>query len=171
VLNREEVVNLPPLTTQVIAEIEREHAFLIVELSRLRYMVACILTPENCEYCASQKKRLCQQGISGFYMEFKEYVRQHFALEEEVMRQIDAPTDIQNAFTQHANAHTDMMLQLAQAASSPIIHRQGRELADMIEHWLREHIGTHDALLLDWLGRQEDHHSVEEIDRAIFDAP
>jgi len=151
--NRMAVVESSSLMSSVILEIEHEHAFLLGELSRLRELMACISSPENCQLCLSLKRRQCQQGINGFYKEFMEFMRQHFAHEEGAMRQINAPTDIQDAFAQHTNAHTDMMLQLAEAVSSSITQCHGTELAELIEYWLAEHIGTHDALLLEWLGR------------------
>ena len=143
-----------PPRNQLVEEIEREHAFLSTELGRLRELLACGQDVAHCNSCNAQKQDSCQNGIDGFLMEFLIFMRQHFAHEDKSMRKENSPADVHDAFESHITAHADMMENLTVAIRSPTVRHQGEKLVALIEHWLDDHIRTHDLFLLDWLRQQ-----------------
>lgn len=138
----------------LVAEIEREHAVLLQHLGRLQALLPCPQRDPSCEPCGDGRLLACQDAIDDFYLELVNYMLDHFAREDRIMRHADCHPDQRNRFMEHSEAHATMMERLAATVGAPLPLHDKLSLLMLIEHWLTEHIAMHDGPLIDWLHAQ-----------------
>lgn len=144
---------LPSSLRQAIDEIEREHAMLAERLARLRGLLACVPGEGRCEVCDRLEAIDCRSAHTEFLGELLELMHNHFRVEEAAMRRLDATLAEREAAAAHVEAHADMMERAVNLIRLAELQEERIAARDLIEDWLREHIVTHDALLLDRLRR------------------
>ena len=136
-----------------IAEIGREHAELVDRLERLRKMLTCRPERERCGECKSGNIADCRDASTEFMTDLLDYMQNHFRVEEAAMRRLDATVAEQEAAAAHVEAHADMMERAVNLIRLAELQEERVAARDLIGDWLREHIATHDTLLLDRLRR------------------
>ena len=136
-----------------IAEIELEHATLAERLAHLRKMLACRPEHGRCQECESERIADCRNTSTEFMTDLLDYMQNHFRVEEAAMRRLDATLAEREAAAAHVEAHADMMERAVNLIRLAELQEERIAARDLIEDWLREHIVTHDALLLDRLRR------------------
>lgn len=136
-----------------IAEIEREHAELVERLTRLRKMLTCQSERERCQECESEHVADCRNTSTEFMTDLLDYMQNHFRVEEAAMRRLNATLAEREAAAAHVEAHADMMERAVNLIRLAELQEERIAARDLIEDWLREHIATHDAILLDRLRR------------------
>lgn len=139
---------------RLIAEIEHEHGVLLKQLERLHTMLPCPQGDPDCQPCGDGQLYACQDVIDDFYVELVNYMLEHFSREDKIMRNVDCHPDQRDRFREHSEAHASMMEQLAATVGALLPLHDKLSLLMLIEHWLHEHIATHDAPLIDWLNTQ-----------------
>lgn len=134
-----------------IAEIGREHAELVERLARLRKILACRPEHGRCQECESERIADCRNTSTEFMTDLLDYMQNHFRVEEAAMRRLDATLAEREVAAAHVEAHADMMERAVNLIRLAELQEERIAARDLIEDWLREHIATHDALLLDRL--------------------
>jgi hemerythrin len=136
-----------------IAEIEHEHATLAERLATLREMLSCAPGEGDCDKCSDAEAAACWEQTGQFLADLLGYMQHHIRVEEAAMRWLNATSSEREAAAAHVEAHADMMERAAKLIRLAELQAERVAARDLLEDWLREHIATHDTLLLDRLRR------------------
>lgn len=127
-----------------IAEIEREHALLWDRLARFYELLPCLPGEERCDSCNADTLEACQQTLDDYLVDLLASMEEHFAREDEAMRNF-GPNEV---FAAHLEDHADIIERFGNAISAPPRPAERLEIKKMVGKLLKEHIAQHDAPLI-----------------------
>jgi hemerythrin-like metal-binding protein len=112
----------------------------------------CVRTEEHtpCTSCGSLLVSQCANAVTNSLVVLQSFSTMHFAHEETIMRMACPGHDFEHRFGAHIADHAALTAQLArisnqQSSTSPA--SMIGELAQLVQHWLRNHMASHDEAL------------------------
>ena len=138
-------------------EIGDEHALLQTHLHALIVDCAKLNGAERDCYCGENTTTGCVDRALQHVGELLAYIVGHFNHEEKVMREFNLPTLDRALFDEHVQEHARLSEGFSHLASAidernPLPHL--KQLHDLMESWLHQHILVHDRKLLTAIGAE-----------------
>ncbi len=118
----------------------------------------CLRTDENtpCASCGSLLVAQCANTVTNSLVVLQSFSTMHFAHEEKIMRMACPGHDFDRRFATHIADHGALTSELARISSQESSTSPAGmigKLAQLLEHWLRNHLAFHDEALTAYLER------------------
>ena len=149
--------NLPSALNTGIAAVDFEHAQLLSCMATLRKLCA---TPssDTCFACDNVQRRNCEVTLIGLLGDLLAFILDHFHSEEKAMRESLLFMVDREVCEAHMEDHAQISEKIQQivAAIDPAkTVLQVRELDQLLERWVSNHVVLHDQALEGWMMRQD----------------
>ena len=149
--------NLPSALDTGIAHVDFEHAQLLSCMTTLRKLCS---TPasSSCLSCGNFQRGICESTLIGLLGDLLAFILDHFHSEEKAMRESMLYMVDRHVCEAHMEDHAQISEKIQQivAAIDPAkTVLQVRELDQLLERWVSNHVVLHDQALERWMMRQD----------------
>jgi len=134
--------------------IDREHRTLLGCLDALRRLCIDLPGMTDCQSCSVERRHDCDQHLVSMLGDLIAFILDHFQTEEKIMRDslmVMLDRDVCEAHMEdHANISSKIQ-EIVMALDPQRTVVRLRELENLIERWIENHIRLHDRLLVRWI--------------------
>lgn len=137
--------------------IDTEHGQLLLAMTGLR-RVCDDVRRSDCSGCGMATQDKCESELIGLLGDLLAFILDHFSTEERIMRQSLLLMVDRDLCESHMEDHAAISSKVQQVVSR--LDRKNtigriRELDQLLNQWIRNHIQLHDKLLARWLARDD----------------
>jgi hemerythrin-like metal-binding protein len=149
--------NLPASLDTGIATVDFEHAQLLSCMATLRQLCSTPFS-NTCFGCDSNQRANCESTLVGLLGDLLAFILDHFHSEEKAMRDSLLYMLDRQVCEAHMEDHaqiSEKIQQIVAAIDPSKTVQQVRELDQLLERWVSNHVVLHDQALERWMMRQD----------------
>lgn len=145
--------------SRAVWEIDAEYARLEAWIAVLRLLPECrglqgLGSGEPLAACCDEEtRRICSEGIRVIGADMLDFMSEHFARENTLMRRGNGIRGLRELFELHAEDHGSIMSAVVKALELPTPCAQKLAFSALLDSHVRRHLLTHDASLREQLPR------------------